>query len=359
MRKKKRRQKTMLKILSGSFRANSFCRSLFSEGGSLVKAGLCLVLISFSAACKKDKTVIPTVRFMQLSAPVNGAINKMHFFDASTGFAVCDSGILLKTTNGGISWNTVSSFPIISGDLHDIQFPSATVGYIHAFDDYGNGLVYKTSDGGNTWAKLALGSGNEPDAVSCPTPLVIYCFNETYYPYKSTDGGYSWSALYSFTGHGYLSAFANKDTGYVCDYFDHEILKTTDGGSTWTTLSSIDFAMNIKFESSTTGYMIVGGNKPVYKTSDGGSNWWQQSIGSSETGGTLHGIDIASSGGIAVGEETIWVTKDGGETWEQRYNDKGVTIKGITLKDVYMINDQSAIACSSEGFFYKIEFGEK
>ncbi|HEY6161003.1 MAG TPA: YCF48-related protein [Bacteroidia bacterium] len=79
-----------------------------------------------------------------------------------TGFVVCQKGRVYRTLNSGTSWQLLTDLG--SADLMDIDFFSPGVGYIvggHGpfSNDYSNppypashSIIYKTSDGGNTWS---------------------------------------------------------------------------------------------------------------------------------------------------------------------------------------------------------------
>lgn len=56
--------------------------------------------------------------------------------------------IFLKTTNGGLDWNTVSNIPYLFEDLY---FLDNNLGWAIGYDSNGTGGILKTTDGGNTW----------------------------------------------------------------------------------------------------------------------------------------------------------------------------------------------------------------
>jgi len=66
-------------------------------------------------------------------------------FNPDTGFAVGDTGIILKTTNSGDDWLIQPS--ITSYNLKSICFANSNIGYI--VGQYGR--IFKTTDGGDNW----------------------------------------------------------------------------------------------------------------------------------------------------------------------------------------------------------------
>ena len=91
-----------------------------------------------------------------VDSTISGA-NKIEFINASIGWiSKLATDTLLKTINGGTSWtNQVIGFPHGIGDLYfsDDQQGWVAGGY-EIFGNYplgGEGYIYNTSDGGNTW----------------------------------------------------------------------------------------------------------------------------------------------------------------------------------------------------------------
>jgi photosystem II stability/assembly factor-like uncharacterized protein len=122
--------------------------------------------------------------------------------DQSSCQTSCPSS-LQRTTDGGRSW-----FPQIHGQIAAIRFASATRGWV-ALDDSpspGTVEVRETSDGGSTWrVALRTASGNAMalDAATVETAWLLtrdggYCTSsncEKYVLLRRQDGGLSWSNL--------------------------------------------------------------------------------------------------------------------------------------------------------------------
>ena len=75
--------------------------------------------------------------------PATNNVTCLKFRDSSTGFAYQEYSIMLKTTDGGVSW-TQTSIPM---EISDIFWTSVD----HAFGIGPYGLVSKTINGGLTW----------------------------------------------------------------------------------------------------------------------------------------------------------------------------------------------------------------
>jgi hypothetical protein len=75
------------------------------------------------------------------------------FFDGNSGIIVGNLGDALRTTDAGVSWDT-----LLTGStniLYDISFATRLTGTIVARD----GEIYHTTDGGDTWTPQDGGTG--------------------------------------------------------------------------------------------------------------------------------------------------------------------------------------------------------
>lgn len=163
--------------------------------------------------------------------------NSVFFIDSLRGFVGGNNGVVLKTTDGGETFTSYTINP--SYNFSSVFFPSENIGYA-AGNTGSSARLYKTINGGSSWtiAKDGLAS-----AQSYP---YVYFINDTI---------------------GFLGNVSNT-TGFFTNYY---IWKTTNGGNSWTAVSSSFTGNNMIFRSDSVGY-VVGGNK-VYKTKDMGNNW--------------------------------------------------------------------------------------
>lgn len=124
--------------------------------------------------------------------------------DAATGFAAT-WGRVWKTTNGAASWS--EGGPGITESPVDIHFPlSSLVGFVIA----SNNAIFKTVDGGETWAESRIAEGNFLRAVHFVNNDVGYVVGDGGTIYKTTDGGAgNQSVAYLHpTGNGSVNGFS-------------------------------------------------------------------------------------------------------------------------------------------------------
>ena len=152
---------------------------------------------------------------------------------------------VFRSINGGTSWTTISA-PFTMGTLaqgfNDIEFPTNLIGYMSGTRD----TIWKTTDGGATWAKLPLPTPGVTPQITY-TDLQALDANTVFvtgngYPrqvvFKTTDGGQTWSdisgnlqalGIGNFNGvrmHDVNNGYVVRPGGFLC--------KTTNGGQTWT-----------------------------------------------------------------------------------------------------------------------------
>lgn len=122
----------------------------------------------------------------------------MSFSSINTGYIVGDSGVNLKSTDGGLSWSP-SNIPNLDYNFMTVFFLNENLGFVGGKNlQFADNYIYKTTNGGISWDSL-------PE------------------PYK---GGYVKKIL-----------FVTPDIGWAVKFqppLGTEILfKTTDGGNNW------------------------------------------------------------------------------------------------------------------------------
>lgn len=250
-------------------------------------------------------------------------------------------GNLFKSTDGGDTWAIIYTFPGLGGgNPKFIVFLNDTVGYIM---NYGN--VNKTTDGGQTWTATPL--------CNCfhwqlffPSNSVGYAITNTgsiFDIYKTTNNGGTWSPLnIPGTMRPRSLYFTNDSTGYIVNY-DTTAYKTIDGGTTWNLINTSinDEFIYIHFINDSIGY--INGNKELWKTTDQGNNW--NIIDSSVFSGYVYKTQFLNDSlGYAIGSDTwpdtnrsniILKTYNGGLNWIELQTDE----KNKIMSDIYIIND--------------------
>lgn len=263
-----------------------------------------------------------------------------HFLSESTGLAACRSGKLLRTEDGGESWEYVIGSPTrySTADFTGLYFINNEIGLLIR-DPIG---MYRTTDGGKTWTELA-GRFDTVYDLYFLNDKIGFAATEYGGILRTADAGLTWKKVgnpqrTSFT-QSYGVHFIDPEVGYLTGARG-SIAKTTDGGITWDPYSFTYLNINyLTFLNREVGYLSASGK--LFKTRDRGDSW--QALASPE--GNLHSIPlqfINDSVGFAAdrttshaphGKLNVYKTRDGGISWaritsDHRFYDK---IESVTF----------------------------
>ena len=119
------------------------------------------------------------------------------------------------------TWTVINSE--VLENLHDIHFTSYLIGYISGE----NGTLLKTIDGGLTWNNISINSDETIKSMSFINDNVGYLCTPSKI-YKTIDGGENWIIKTSVSSNTFnLVKFINEDVGFIGT--DDKILRTIDG----------------------------------------------------------------------------------------------------------------------------------
>ncbi|RPI19423.1 MAG: T9SS C-terminal target domain-containing protein [Ignavibacteriae bacterium] len=206
----------------------------------------------------------------------NVAVNQISlyngwFFNSTTGLACGESGNIRRTTNGGVTWDSVSSGVTVL--LYGMHFVDANTGF--ACGSSGN--VIKTTNGGLAWSPLTTGVTYTCYNIFALSASNLYVATGTSgILLTSTDGGTNW--IKDTTGTSttlYDVAFKNANTGVVSGSSTN-LRVTTDAGATWTSTgtglaSSTLYGINY-FSASNTWY-ASGNSFYAFRSTNDGLTW--------------------------------------------------------------------------------------
>lgn len=161
--------------------------------------------------------------------------------------STCTDPWIAWTDDGGHNWKKADvESNLITNDFRfmDVHFPTNETGYAVGT----KGMIYKTTDAGDTWDKMSVSSLKLLDTDARPDLQAVYFLNAT---------------------HGFVAGE------------DETLMRTTDGGSTWHNVTVIhpvkpqDYQpdlYDIAFATEKEGY-VAGEDGALYRTNDGGQRW--------------------------------------------------------------------------------------
>lgn len=131
--------------------------------------------------------------------PQGNILRDIHLFDEDKMIAVGDAGTIVRTTDGGLTWD-VKNYNGEDGtevDLQAVHFINANTGWIVGMD----GLILNTTDGGNTWSKQESGLRfNDLFGVYFVNSQSGWAVANGGIILKTTDGGQNWTHKITGTG---------------------------------------------------------------------------------------------------------------------------------------------------------------
>jgi photosystem II stability/assembly factor-like uncharacterized protein len=268
--------------------------------------------------------------------------------------------LLAAATSFGQYWNKVPSGT--NKKLLSISFGSATTGYIGGVDS----LLMKTTDGGLTWQTIPLigitfaVNGHDVVDVDFLTATTGYITvtnhtNPLYIGavYKTVNGGTSWSFVDAGNTAAYRTHFLSEGNGFVIGsaFFAGNVVSKISAGQPADyhsfTYSPNLFNLCVDFHDAQTG--VVGDSKGhVYRTFDGGIKW--DTIQATGTDTAIFAIRYLNDSTIlasAIG--TLIISFDHGLTWQTEVN--SLTFDYPIVRSIVLSAKDSFVAAGSSMTF--------
>jgi photosystem II stability/assembly factor-like uncharacterized protein len=288
----------------------------------MVTARATLVMVSFFAAstavAQVPESIFDGIARRDIGpAVMSGRVVDLAVFeeDPSIFYAASASGGLLKTVNGGVTWENVfdSQTTVSIGDVainptdHNVVWVGTGEANNRQSSSWGDG-VYKSTDGGRSWTHMGLRDSQhvgriivdpqDTDIVYVAALGRLWGANKERGVFKTTDGGVTWQHVLAI----------NEDTGAVDLIMDPANSKVL---------------LAAAYQRRRTGWGFNGGgtHSGLYKTVDGGRTW-RKLAGGLPTGdiGRI-GLDVYRKDSNLVyaivehREGGVFRSEDKGETW--------------------------------------------
>ena len=212
----------------------------------------------------------------------NARFEDIVFVDSQTGF-ICGTdfqskAFLIKTTDGGNSWNKVQ-IPQLSGQPTALDFNGKQKGWLITT----SGELIRTTDGGLNWS-LSFVTSNRILDINFKTDDYGVIVGEKGTVLVSADSGKSWTNKHPL---GVQEPNFLSFDNYVNGIFimavgtNGEISRTLDGGNLWTRMDTNLFPSkveDIQYLDANIGFIhaaeYYGENDiGIFKTTNGGSTW--------------------------------------------------------------------------------------
>jgi photosystem II stability/assembly factor-like uncharacterized protein len=290
-----------------------------------------------------------------------GRINHVAFHptDPNRLYISAASGGMWQSNDGGTTWSTTTgSLPSLGTSFVLVDKFNPNIIYLGTgdqdhFDSPGIG-VYKSTDGGVTWAPSNTGMGNRTVGriLQHPSRDTVLIAATTSGIYRSRDGGANWTLRIS--GFFQDMCFKPDDPEIIYASASSNFFRSSDNGKTFVQISSgitsgERGAIAVTAANPTYVYFLQSntssGFKGLYRSTDAGLNFTAQSTTpnildytctGSGTGGQgwydlAIAADPANAETIYTGGVDIWKSTNGGVSWTKKTSWSG----GCSVAEVH------------------------
>ena len=242
-------------------------------------------------------------------------LSAITFVDDQVGWAVGWGGLVMRSSNGGESWERVET-PTHAA-LDAVQFANRSVGYIAGSTgvyDKVTGtstfgvVILRTTDGGKTW-----GTCYEDDKtgsvfkMATPSDLVAVVLLGGTHQIRSEDGGASWQPL-SIDNAKISSLIFNVDgTGWAVGE-SGAMYRSSDQGKRWEKLEGLPKSLlskswlSVGFADAQLG-IVAGEHGALAVTNDGGRHWFDSTMDVKED---LSRLRLRGRSGLVLGSQNVF-----------------------------------------------------
>ncbi len=231
------------------------------------------------------------------SSPGRAMLTAIHMHDAQLGWAVGHDAIILRTADGGDTWQRVHYAPEEERPLLDVLFFDEMNGL--AVGAYG--FLLSTRDGGETWVSGAAGEDDYHMNAITSAAGVLYVGAEAGIAHLSEDGGGSWQTLETPYSGSWFGATALDARTVILVGLRGRMFRSDDGGSTWTRIPTSTTASLTSIQQFGPEKIIVTGLDGVLLEShDGGRSVSLQRL--PDRSGVSGALPLSDGGLLLIGE---------------------------------------------------------
>src|ERR1700752_1403918 len=289
----------------------------------------------------------PSMRWTSLSTGVSARLRGVSAVNDRVAWASGTSGTVLRTIDGGVSWQPLTVPGAGKLDFRDIDAVDERTAFVLSIGPGEQSRIYKTSDAGTTWMEQFV--NRDPKAFFDAMAFwdakrgiaVSDSVDGQFVILTTTDGGATWTRVPgtalppALPNEGFFAASGTNVAVLAPNHVwigtgaaaSSRVLRSKDGGRTWalaqTPVASGPSAgiFSIAFADATHG-IVVGGdykaesvaNDNAAVTSDGGATWTLVKGLSGFRSVAAYRPDDATKI-IAVGPSGTDVSTDRGKTW--------------------------------------------
>lgn len=201
-------------------------------------------------------------------SPVEAMLTALYFHDGKLGWAVGHDAVILRTEDGGESWEIARFAPEEERPLLDVRFRDARHGF--AVGAYGTFL--ESRDGGRTWsARRVIDDDRHLNALARAPEERFFIAGETGLVLFSPDAGVNWSPLAPPYKGSFFGAVAPAADDLLVFGLRGNVLHSPDLGRSWNAVANPSRASLMGgFVLAPGRAVLVGQDGTVLETREGG-----------------------------------------------------------------------------------------
>jgi photosystem II stability/assembly factor-like uncharacterized protein len=238
-------------------------------------------------------------------------LNGVYFASAAIGYAAGDGKTLLRTADGGVTWTPLAvPADLPAADLTSVHCAPGAPNLCLVATRQGDQLL-RTTDGGATITPVAPYAGRKILAAAFGSAGSATAVGQNGATSISGDGGQNWAPVGGSLGPS-LSRLRSVPSGSVfAAGAGGTLLRTLNGGADWASrgVTTADAVSDVSFPSDSVGFALDSSGA-VFKTLDGGTHWAPLGSGSVPRARAIYAPDARTV--LAFGPDGIARSLDGG-----------------------------------------------
>lgn len=270
------------------------------------------------AGCSSAAPAAPTPTWMRIASPTTEDLCLITFLNDRQGWIAAESGTVLGTVDGGLSWSLLSGPKTDKKNRFNCEhlvFRDAQRGRMGICCGWcgtgGNWLMeaLETADGGRTWTPLDREAAEKSDLTQSRIFESLsgesWQYGHQHSVYVAIAG--RWSLIESLgpgcSSRHYSDVWFNSPQSGCILGIDNEVFHTADGGLTWRRKGAEALSgrhlRHVRMTSDTS--ITVSGDTSIYASLDAGGSWFEEWSGV-ESEKILRLEFLPSKVGFAVGK---------------------------------------------------------
>lgn len=293
-----------------------------------------MLVLAISSSCVNDANEERLSDWKMLDRVTYLSLHDVDFYGDHTGVICGEKGTVLKTTDAGLTWQplvidtrdpSLFDFDNLDSLFKSVAVLSDSIFYV------ASDAMFRTTDGRMTFDRKMSFFDTFFETVNSmsftdTTSAFIVTESEIFMAFGKDD---LWlpANLQNFYDYNVIQ-MVSDETVYATGVYSNAaaIVKTIDGGDTWQDVASDATEITaLHFTDENTG-LIADSNSDVYRTTDGGDTW---SLFGKTPAPVAEWVFLDALHCVAVGDNKVMESDDGGSTWQITHTEEDVTFSGI------------------------------